>query len=150
MRLRHLIGACTLALLSMSCSLGDATNVGSINLYVDVNDSQLTVGQDTITFTVTARNVGFDPLSFNGPSDCLLFIEVFNSSGSVVWNSNSSCAGANTTEELAAGQDKVVSIRWDGRTNAGSFLAPGLYLVRPVARTTGSPTVGPPLTVALD
>ena len=150
MRFRHLIGACSLAVLSMSCSLGDATDVGSINLYVDVNDSQLTVGQDTITFTVTARNVGFDPLSFTGPSDCILFIEIFSSSGTMVWSSNTSCSGANTTEELAAGQDKIAAIRWDGRSNAGSFLAAGLYLVRPVARTTGAATVGPPLTVALD
>jgi hypothetical protein len=94
--------------------------------------------------------VGFDPLSFSGPSDCLLYVEVFNSIGSVVWSSNTTCVGQTVTEELAAAEDKVMTIRWDGRTTAGSFLAPGLYLVRPVARTTPSATLGPPLTVALD
>lgn len=150
MRFRHVIVACCLALLGTSCSLGDAVDAGSINIYLGVDDAQLTVGQDTVTFTVTARNVGFDPLSFTGPSDCLLFVEIFNSTGTVVWNSNTACTGQTVTEELAAAQDKVMAIRWDGRNNAGSFLAPGLYLVRPVARTTGSASIGPPLTVALD
>jgi hypothetical protein len=144
------VPAFTLVLVATSCSLGDVTDAGSINIYLDVNDAQLTVGQDTVTFTVTARNVGFDPLSFSGPSDCLLYVEVFNSIGSVVWSSNTTCVGQTVTEELAAAEDKVMTIRWDGRTTAGSFLAPGLYLVRPVARTTPSATLGPPLTVALD
>ena len=150
MRLRHVIAAAALALFTTSCSLGDSADAGSINLYVDVSDSQVTVGQDVVTFTVTARNVGFDPLSFTGPSDCLLYIEIFNPSGSLVWSSNGDCAPGSVTEELAAGQDKVTAIEWDGRNTAGAFLAPGLYLVRPVARTTGSATIGPPLTVALD
>jgi hypothetical protein len=149
-RLRHVIGGCSLALLSMSCKLGDSTDAGSINLYVDVSDSRITVGQDIVTFTVTARNVGFDPLTLTGPSDCLLYIEIFNASGSLVWTSNNSCAPGNVTVELAAGQDKVAAIDWDGRNTAGAFLGPGLYLVRPIARTTGSATIGPPLTVALD
>ena len=150
MRLRHVIGACALALVSTSCSLGDSTDAGSINLYIDVSDSQLTVGQESITFTVTARNVGFDPLTFSGPSDCLLYLEIFNSAGSLVWTSASACQPGTVTEELAAGQDKVQVIAWDGRNTAGAFLAAGLYLVRPVARTSGTATVGPPLTVALD
>jgi hypothetical protein len=149
-RLRHVLGACALALLATSCSLGDSTDAGSINLYIDVSDSQLTVGQEVVTFTVTARNVGYDPLTFTGPGGCLLYLEIYDSSGSLVWSSNGSCQPGTVTEELAAGQDKVQSIEWDGRNTAGAFLAPGLYLVRPVARTTGTATIGPPLTVALD
>jgi hypothetical protein len=150
-RLRHVIGACSLALLSMSCSLGDTVDAGSINVFVEVNDSQLTVGEETITITVTARNVGYDPLQLTGPSDCLVFAEIFNSQGSLVWTSGqSTCQGATVTQDVAAGQAKVQSFQWDGTNLAGAGLAPGLYLVRGVARTTGSASIGPPLTVALD
>ena len=151
MRLRHVIGACSLALLSMSCSLGDTVDAGSINVFVEVNDSQLTVGEESIIITVTARNVGYDPLQLTGPSDCLVYAEVFNSQGSLMWTSGqSTCQGATVTEDLAAGQAKVQSFSWDGTNLAGAGLAPGLYLVRGVARTAGASSIGPPLTVALD
>lgn len=150
MQFPRVVRVLAVALIATSCSLGEPTDAGSINIFLEVNDAQLTVGQDTVTFTVTARNVGFDPLSFTGPSDCLLFIEVFNSAGVMVWSSNQSCTGQVVTEALTAGQDKAVSIQWDGRNSAGSFLGAGTYLVRPIARTQGSATVGPPLQVALD
>jgi hypothetical protein len=150
-RFRHLIGACVLALLSTSCSLGDPVDAGSINVFVEVDDPQLTVGQESINVTVTARNVGYDPLTLTGLSDCLVFFEVFDSQGAVVWSSNnSSCQGATVTEEIAAGMAKVQSFQWDGRNTAGAGLAPGLYLLRGVARTTGGATIGPGITVALD
>lgn len=139
-------------MIATSCSLGDSVDAGSINVFIEVNDSQLTVGVETITITVTARNVGFDPLQLTGPSDCLVYVEVFNTQGTLVWTSNqaSTCQGATVTENIAAGQDKVGSFQWDGSNTAGAPLPPGLYVVRGVARTTGAPTVGPPLTVALD
>ncbi len=139
-----------MALVTTSCSLGDSADAGSINLYIDVSDSQLTVGQESVTFTVTARNVGYDPLTFTGPSGCLLFLEIYNSTGSLVWTSTNSCQPGTVTEELAAGQDKVQAIVWDGTNTVGAFLGPGLYQVRPVARTSGTATVGPSLTIALD
>lgn len=152
MRLRHVIGACSLALLSMSCSLGDTVDAGSINVFVEVNDSQLTVGEESITITVTARNVGYDPLQLTGPSDCLVYVEIFSPQGSLVWTSGQQpmCQGATVTEDIAAGATKVQSFSWDGTNTAGAGLAPGLYLVRGVARTAGASSIGPPLTVALD
>lgn len=152
MRLRHVAGACSLALLSMSCSLGDTVDAGSINVFVEVNDSQLTVGEETITITVTARNVGYNPLQLTGPSDCLVYVEIFSPQGTLVWTSGTqnTCQGATVTEDIAAGQAKVQSFPWDGSNTAGAPLGAGLYLVRGVARTPGSPSIGPPLTVALD
>lgn len=152
MRLRHLIAASSLALLATACSLGDTVDAGSINVFVDVNDSQLTVGKETITITVTARNVGYDPLQLTGPSDCLVYVEVFNSQETLVWTSNQSsmCQGATVTEDVAAGQAKVQSFSWNGTNIAGAGLPPGLYLVRGVARTVPSSSIGPALTVALD
>lgn len=150
MRLRHVIAVCALGLVTTSCKLGDASDATSINIYLDISDPQLTVGQETTTLTVTARNVGFDPLSFTGPSNCLLYIEIFNSSGLLVWASDTSCDPGTVTEQLAAGQDKVMTFVWDGKNNGGAFLAPGLYLVRPAARTTGASSLGPPVTIALD
>lgn len=151
MRLRHVIAASSLALLATSCSLGDTVDAGSINVFVEVNDSQLTVGEETITITVTARNVGYDALQLTGPSDCLVYVEIFNSQGSMVWTSGqNTCQGATVTETVAAGEAKVQSFPWNGTNTAGAGLPPGLYLVRGVARTAGSPSIGPPLTVALD
>lgn len=150
MRFRHVISACTLALLSTSCSLGGTDDARSINVFVEVNDPQLTVGQESITITVTAQNVGFDPLTLTGPSDCLVYFEVFSSQGALVATSNNNCQGSTVTEEIAAGLAKTQSFPWDGTNTAGAGLAPGLYLVRGVARTTGAATIGPALTVALD
>lgn len=151
MRLRHVMSASFLALFTATCSLGDSVDAGSINVFVSVDDAQLTVGEETINFTVTARNVGYDPLALTGPSDCLLYVEIFDSQGNMVWSSvQGSCQGATVTEEIAAGQAKNQSFPWTGTNVAGSFLAPGLYLVRGVARTPGTSSIGPALTVALD
>jgi uncharacterized repeat protein (TIGR01451 family) len=148
---RHVMSALLLALSTASCSLGDSVDAGSINVFVAVDDAQLTVGEETITFTVTARNVGYDPLTLTGPSDCLLHVEIFNTQGTMVWSSvQGSCQGATVTEEIAAGQSKDQSFPWNGVNVAGAYLAPGLYLVRGVARTPGTSSVGPALTVALD
>jgi len=149
-RFRHVLGACALALATASCSLGDATDAGTINVYIDVNDSNLTVGQESINITVTARNVGYSPVTLTGPSDCLLIVEVRDQQGALVWSSNGGCTGAQVSEELAAGLDRVQQFPWDGRNNGGGFLAPGLYNIRALARLTTGNYPSPPITVALD
>lgn len=138
-----------LALLSTSCSLGDAVDAGSINVYVEVDKATLGIGE-SMTITLTARNVGFEPLSLTGPSDCLMYIEVLTNQGQVVWSSNGACAGATVTEEVSPGADKVQAFTWDGTSLAGSRLAAGFYHIRPVARVTGAPYVGPLVSVALE
>ena len=123
MRFRHVLAACGLALAASSCSLGNGLDEGAINVFVEVSDPQLSAGETT-TFTVTARNVGNGILTLTGQSDCLLFVEVRDRQGVLVWNSNSACIGAQVTEDLAAGAEKVVAFTWDGRNNGGGFLAP--------------------------
>ncbi len=149
MRFRRVLGAWMVALLATSCSLGGPADAGSINLYLEVDDSQLTVGVDSMTITATARNVGFDPLTLTGPSDCLLYVEVLDRQGTVVWGTNRVC-GSMVTEELAAGQEKIQSFVWKGYNFAGGVLSPGLYYIRGVARVTGAAYIGPLLSVALD
>jgi flagellar hook capping protein FlgD len=149
-RFRHVLAASALALASSSCKLGDVTDAGTINIYLGVNDSQLTVGQESITITVTTRNVGYTPLTLTGPSDCLVFIEIRDHQGGLVFNSNVVCTGAQVTEEIAAGADKVQQFTWDGSNTAGAALPPGLYNIRAVARVTGGAYASPPITVALD
>ena len=151
MRFRHVLGACALALAAVSCSLDvDPTAAGTINVFIDVSDPQLTVGQESIILTVTARNVGDSPLTLTGPSNCLLFVEVRNPQGNEVWNSNGSCQGATVSEQLAVGAERVQSFTWDGTNLAGAGLAPGPYIVRAVARLAGGAYVSPPATIALD
>ena len=87
-----------------------------------------------MTATITARNVGYEAFTLTGPSDCLLFLEVLDSQGNVVWHSNGTCAGQTVTEALAPGEDKVRSIMWNGSNLAGARLPPGFYHVRGVAR----------------
>lgn len=149
MRFRHVIGACTLAVLSTSCSLGDATDAGSINVFVEVDKPTLQIGESMI-ITLTARNVSFDPLTLTGPSDCLLYVEVVTNQGQVVWNSNGNCSSSIVTEEIAPGADKVHSITWDGTSLAGARLGAGFYHIRPIARVTGGAYAGPVVTVALE
>jgi hypothetical protein len=150
-RLRHLVSALLLVLSTATCDLGDSVDPGSIDVFVAVDDANLSVGEESVNFTVTARNVGFDPVTLTGPSDCLLYVEIFNGQGTMVWSSvQASCLGATVTEEIVAGQAKSQTFAWSGVNVAGAYLAPGLYLVRGVARTPGTSTIGPPLTVALD
>lgn len=150
MQLRHVIAAAVLAVFATSCKLGDSADTASINVYLEVSDSQLTVGVESIDITVTARNVGYDVLTLTGPSDCLLFVEVFDNQGIRVWTSNASCAGTIVTEDLAAGQDKVQVFTWGGTDTVGQPLSPGPYVVRGIARMTTGAYAGPPVSIALD
>lgn len=148
MRFRRLMGAWMVALLATSCSLGSPADAGSINLYLSVDKSTLAIG-DSMTITVTARNVGYDPLTLTGPSDCLLYVEVRSNKGQV-WDSNRDCPGAIVTEEILVGVDKIQSFTWNGTNFAGARLPAGFYQIRAVARVTGTPYIGPPLSVALE
>jgi hypothetical protein len=148
-RIRNVIRTCVVALLLTSCSLGDPVDTPSLNVFVEVDDPQLTVGQESITITVSARNVGYSTLTLTGQTGCLLYVEVFNPQGTVVWNTQSSCSGGTVTEEIAVGENKVQSFTWDGSNLGGGLLPAGLYLLRGAARTSGSTFVGT-LTIALD
>ena len=149
MRIRHVIATGSLALVSASCSLGEPEDAGSINLFVSVNDATLGFGE-TMTITVTAKNVGVDPVSMTGPSDCLLFVEVLNNQGQVVWHTNGTCVGATVIEELGSGEEISLSFTWQGENLAGARLSAGFYHIRPVARLSTAPYAGPPLSVALE
>lgn len=149
MRIRHVIGMFAVALTSASCSLGGAEDAGSMNVYLSVDKATLFV-DDTMTITVTARNVGFDPVSLTGPSDCLLYVQVVDGQGTVVWSSNGGCSPLVVTEEILAGLDKVQSFRWDGTNLAGSRLASGFYHILGVARVTSGAYAGPPLSVTIE
>ena len=148
-RLRHVVGASMLAVLAASCSLGSPADAGSINLYLEVDKGTLPINE-SMTITATARNVGYDPLTLTGPSDCLLYIEVLNTSGQVIWHSNGGCVGGTVTETLDPGEDKIQSFSWAGVNLAGARMPAGFYHIRAIARVTGAPYVGPPLSVSLE
>jgi hypothetical protein len=148
-RFRHAVGSFLLALSATSCSLGGPADAGSINLYLEVDKASLPI-DESMTITVTARNVGYDPLTLTGPSDCLLYVEVLNNLGQVVWNSTGSCTGGTVTQEVAPGADKVQSFTWNGSNLAGARLTAGYYNVRGVARVTGAAYIGPMLSVSLE
>lgn len=136
------------ALLSSSCSLGSTSDAGLIAVYVAVDKGTLDI-DESVTITATARNVGYDALTLTGPSDCLMFIEVRDAQGQVVWNSNGGCTGSTVTEEILPGQDKVQPFTWDGSSLAGQRLAGGYYYIRAVARVTSGAYASQSVTIAL-
>ncbi len=138
-----------LAVLASSCSLGNAADAGSINLYLEVNDASLAI-DEAMTITVTARNVGYSAMTLTGPSDCLLSVEVLSNQGTIVWRSNTNCSGSPVTESLEPGQDKVQAFTWHGEGLAGSRLASGYYNLRGVARVTNAAYQGPLLSVSIE
>lgn len=151
MRFRHLVSAGMLAVLATSCSLGDSADAGSINLYLEVNDASLAV-DEAMTITITARNVGYSNITLTGPSDCLLYVEVLNNQGNILWSSSTTanCTGSTVTETLEPGQDKVEAFTWHGESLAGARLAAGYYNLRGVARVTNAAYQGPLLTVSIE
>lgn len=139
------------ALVAGSCSLGDNSDDQVIELYVDISDAQLAIDEE-MTITVTARNVGFDPVPLSGPAGCLLYIDVLDNQGTIVWtsNTNANCGTQTATETIVVGVDKVASFNWHGENLAGARMTGGFYHIRAVARLTGSLYFGPPLSVALE
>ena len=150
MRIRHIIGVFAVALGSASCSLGGPEDAGSLNVFVETNDSFLAVDDSMMTITVTARNVGYNPVTLAGPSDCLLSIEVRDTQGTVVWYSYRDCVGVPVTEELIPGQDKVQVFTWSGVNSEGTRVTGSYYYIIGVARLSGEQYAGPPLTVTVE
>ena len=149
MRFRHVIAVSAVALASASCSLGGPEEAGSMNLYLSVDKGTLPI-DESMTITVTARNVGFDPLTLNGPSNCLLYVDVVDNQGRVLWSSNGTCSTQIVSEQLLAGTDKVQDFTWDGKNLAGARLASGYYYIRGVARLVGGAYIGPPLSISIE
>lgn len=149
MRFRQVRKTWVLALLATSCSLGDPADAGSLNLFVAVEPATLGIGEQMLV-TATARNVGFEPLTLSGPSNCLLYVEILNNQGQVVWHSRGACLNDSVTEEISPGEEKVQTFTWHGENLAGARLGAGFYHIRPVARLSTAPYVGPPVSVALE
>lgn len=152
MRFGQILGAFALALMATSCKLGDSTEAGSILIDVEVDKATLPIDEST-TITLTARNVGDDPVTLSGPSDCLLYVEILDTSGQVVWRSISqigSCVGSTVNEEVAAGGTRAQSFIWFGTNDAGARLAAGIYGIRGVARLADGPWRGTLYTIQLE
>ena len=149
MRFRQVVSALAVAVVTGSCSLGDPLDAGVLNLFVGVDKS--TLGQnESMMITVTARNVGFDPIQLTGPANCLLAVDVLDNEGAVVWNSNFSCPGPSISEDLVVGTDKIQTFEWNGTNQAGGWPGSGFYHVRAVARLSNQTYFSPLLSVALE
>jgi hypothetical protein len=149
-RIRRLIGILGVAIASSSCNLDVPDDGVSLALYIAVDKGTIELG-DSVTVTVTARNVGFEPFTLTAPSDCLLYIDVYDARDSQIYNSALSCTGASVTQEIAAGADFVRTFVWHGNGTAGARVPSGLYRIRPVAQLTGRPGYpGPSATVAVE
>lgn len=150
MRFRHVIGAGLVVLSAGSCSLDVPSNVDSINVFVGVDLQGALLRGDSVTIVVTARNVGFEPVTLTGQSDCLLHAEVLNSLGAIEWQSNTNCVGNTVTVDLVVGVDRTQTFVWRGTSLAGSPISSGYYSIRGVARVTGGAYIGPSIGIAVE
>lgn len=148
MRLRHVIGAGSLALLFTSCSLGDSTDTNSIFVFIEVSKSTLPIGE-SMTIIARAKNVGYDPLTLSGPSNCLLWVEILNTAGQVVWRSDTACNPDSVTETIEPGEEESQSFTWAGTNQDGGQLH-GDFSIKPIVRLTGLATAGQPISVRVE
>lgn len=96
MGIRRLIPALAVAVTATSCSLDVPTDVGNIAIYLEVDKATLPL-EESVTITARARNVGYDTITLTGKSDCLVFIQVLNSAGLIVYNAEQTCTGQTVT-----------------------------------------------------
>jgi hypothetical protein len=137
-----------LALALGGCSLGTET-LGNISLQIEMETGTVPLDR-SIQISLTARNVGNDVLTLSGPGGCLLYFEVLNQTGTLVYHSNNNCSNTNVTETIDIGQQKVQTFSWNGTSSSGTRLASGFYFIRGVARTTGVGYVGPVLSISIE
>ncbi|HSA56796.1 MAG TPA: hypothetical protein VLE53_13885 [Gemmatimonadaceae bacterium] len=135
----------TLVLLAVlatpSCNL-ETTNVrDAIALFLEIDKTTISENE-AMSVTVRAENVGTETLVLSGPSDCLLYIEVINLSGTRVYNSAQSCAGSQVNEVLAPEAIKEMTFTWSGQHNTGERVI-GTFTLRPVALVSSGARAGP-------
>lgn len=133
-----------------SCSLEVPDDGVSIALYISVDKGTISLGE-VVNVSVRAVNVGNEAFSLSGPSDCLIYVDVYDADDARIYNSASFCTGNEVTQEIPAGAELVRSFVWDGSGSAGSRVPSGLYRIRPVAQLAGRPGYpGPSATVAVE
>jgi hypothetical protein len=148
-KIRHVIGILVSAAAAGSCSLDVPTETNTINVFLDLEKGYLPVG-DSVRIRVIVSNVGFEPVSLTGPSDCLLYTEVVDNQGTVLWHSNTNCVGSIVTESVVVGVDRTQSFMWNGTNLAGARLTGGFYLVIGAARLSGTAYRGPAVSISLE
>lgn len=136
------------ALASLSCDGIDGPQDDPIAVFIEIDKPTLTEGE-VMSVTVRARNVGLEIASLTGPSDCLLYFDVFNTDGNRLFSSAESCSGSTVTEPIAPGDDREVTVTWDGRRTSGERLH-GTYRMRPVALVTGGSQFGQTVNVIVE
>ena len=146
MSLRRTTLAFLAVLAAPSCNLETTDNTrDAIALFLEIDQTTISENE-AMNVTVRAENVGSETLTLSGPSDCLLYIEVIESSGTRVYNSAQSCAGSSVTEELAPDAIKEMTFTWNGRQNSGERVI-GTFVLRPVALVSSGARAGPGATV---
>jgi len=117
-----------------ACSLDDPEL--PLGLEISVDKVVLTLN-DSIRIALTATNYGDTPIALSGPSDCLLFFDVRNTTGASVFGSHQNCVGATVTETIPAGRNREAVFTWHGRNSAGVRLPPGFYGISALALVAG-------------
>lgn len=153
MQLRHVMGMLAAVVAVSACSLETGDEGPQVAIYVSLDKGTLQSASetelDTVMVTVTALNVGYSPFSLSGPSDCLVYMEVYDNDDNRVYSSAATCTGQQVTEELPEGEDKVLTFPWNGTNTAGARVPDGFYRIIGVAAITGRTYVGTPASIAV-
>lgn len=136
------------ALAALSCNSIEGPEDDPIAVFIEIDKPTLTSGE-VMNVTVRARNVGLSDASLTGPSDCLLYFDVFNTDGNRVYSSAEACSGGTVTEAIAPGANREATVTWDGRRTSGERLH-GTFLMRPVALVTGKSVFGATVSVLVE
>lgn len=137
------------AMALVSCGDPWGTDDGKIALYIEVD--RTVIGQDeSLTMTLTARNIGSEDVTLSGPEDCLLFYEVLNTNGTNVYSLTDECVGAATTVTLAAGADLVRTLVWQAQGRNGTRVGQGYYFIRAIARLVPDAYAADPVRVLVE
>jgi hypothetical protein len=128
------------ALVLSSCSIDDPTPL-QLALNLELDQTLLAVN-DSVEVTVIATNYGSKPIALTAPAGCLLFYDVRNANGTLVFRSSESCSGPAVTETIQGGVERRAVLHWDGRGSNGLRVPSGNYAIQAGAAVAEGSRVG--------
>ena len=131
-----------------SCNSIESPEDDPIAVFIEIDKPTLSQGE-IMSVTVRARNVGLESATLTGPSDCLLYFDVYSTDGNRLFSSAEGCSGGTVTETIAPGANRQATVSWDGRRTSGERLH-GTFHMRPVALMTGKSVFGQTVTVLVE
>jgi hypothetical protein len=138
------------AVLLVSSCLGLDPDIEELAVNITLDRTTIGLGE-SIQVTVTALNYGEKPITLRAPTSCLLFFEIRELvQRTVMYSSNDVCTGDVESIELRPGEERAVTLTWDGTSRAGTRLAPGNYSLTGAATLVSRTHAGATAIIAIE